>query len=76
MVDGTAAADPRRAKTLGEACSNGDGTYNGVKLISWLSEVLNPGKGVPEESVQREFERVKAVRLREIGRDNRAVGVK
>jgi hypothetical protein len=22
-----------------------DGTFNGERLLSWLSEVLNPGKG-------------------------------
>jgi hypothetical protein len=44
--------DPRKAKTLGEACDNGDGTYNGLKLLSWLSEVLHPGKGVPLAEVQ------------------------
>lgn len=47
MVD-----DPRKAKTLGEACANGNGTYNGIRLLSWLSEVLHPGKGLSEEEVR------------------------
>lgn len=25
-------------KNLGEACGNGDGTYNGLRLIRWLHE--------------------------------------
>ena len=29
--------DPRVAKTLGEACQNPDGSYNGFALLSWLS---------------------------------------
>lgn len=45
-------SDPRYAHTLGEACSNGDGTFNGVRALSWLSEVLNPGRGVPVERVE------------------------
>jgi hypothetical protein len=32
-----ARGDPRRARTLGEACANGDGTFNGLRLLSWLS---------------------------------------
>lgn len=46
------ALDPRKAKTLGEAALNPDGkTYNGAKALSWLSEVLNPGKGMSEKDV-------------------------
>lgn len=44
-------ADPRAAATLGEACQNPDGTFNGLKLMSWLSEALNPGKGLAVEEV-------------------------
>lgn len=51
--------DPRKAKTLGEACANGDGTFNGVRLMSWLSECTNPGKGVPVEEVQKIVDDVK-----------------
>jgi hypothetical protein len=45
--------DPRYAKTLGEAAQNPDGTFNGLKGLSWLSEVLNPGRGIPLADVQR-----------------------
>lgn len=44
--------DPRKAKTVGEACENGDGTYNGYRLLSWLSEAVNPGKGFSFEEIQ------------------------
>ena len=54
--------DPRKAKTLGEACANGDGTYNGIKLMSWLSEAMAPGKGFSEEEVKKMREEVKAKR--------------
>lgn len=53
--------DPRKAKTLGEAALNADGkTYNGAKALSWLSEVLNPGKGMSEADVQKMWDDVKA----------------
>ena len=45
--------DPRKAKTLGEACDNGDGTFSGINLLSWLSEVLNQGKGLSAEEVRK-----------------------
>jgi len=45
-------SDPRQAATLGEACANGDGTFNGVRALSWLSEVLRPGRGLPVEEVE------------------------
>ena len=45
-------SDPRTAKTLGEACDNGDGTYNGFALLSWLSECAFPGKGMSIEEVR------------------------
>jgi hypothetical protein len=53
-------SDPRKAKTLQEASANGDGTYNGARALSWLSEALHPGKGVSEEEVQEMWKRVKA----------------
>ncbi len=46
-------SDPRDAKTLGEACQNPDGTYNGIKLLSWLSKL-------PVEEVQKIADEVKA----------------
>ena len=52
--------DPRKAKTLGEAAQNPDGTYNGFKLFAWLTEALNPGKGLSEEEIKNLWEEVKA----------------
>lgn len=54
--------DPRQAKTMGEAAQNADGTWNGLRGLSWLSEVLNPGKGVSAEEVKAIAERVIAER--------------
>lgn len=45
--------DPRKAKTLGEAAMNPDGTYNAIKALSWLSEALRPGNGLPEDEVRK-----------------------
>lgn len=53
-------SDPRKAKTLGEASLNPDGTYNGLRALSWLSEVLTGGKGLSEEEVTKIAEEVKA----------------
>lgn len=54
-------ADPRKAKTLGEAALNPDGkTYNGFKALSWLSAAVNKGKGLSEDEVKRIWEEVKA----------------
>lgn len=53
-------SDPRKAKTLGEAAQNADGTFNGARALSWLSEVLNPGRGASEEEVQAVYDRVHA----------------
>lgn len=53
-------SDPRKAKTLDEACANSSGTYNGVRLLSWLSEVLHPGAGLSEEEVREIASEVKA----------------
>lgn len=52
-------SDPRKAETLGEAAQNPDGSYNAIRALSWLSEVLNPGKGLPEEEVAKIAEEVK-----------------
>lgn len=45
--------DPRKAKTLGEAAQNPDGTYSAIRTLSWLSEACNPGKGISEEEVRK-----------------------
>lgn len=52
--------DPRKAKTLDEASLNPDGTYNGLRALSWLSDVLTGGKGLSEEEVAKIAEEVKA----------------
>lgn len=39
-------------QTLGEYSSNGDGTYNGVKVMQWLVEALS-GKPLSEEDAKR-----------------------
>lgn len=52
--------DPRKAKTLGEAALNPDGTYNGIKALSWLSEALRPGRGIPENEVSKIADEAKA----------------
>ena len=45
--------DPRKAKTLGEAAQNPDGSYNGLKALAWLSECMNPGKGISVEEIKK-----------------------
>ncbi len=52
--------DPRKAKTLGEAAENPDGTFNGARALSWLSEALNPGKGASEAEVRKLWEAAQA----------------
>lgn len=46
-------SDPRKANTLDEAARNPDGTYNAIKALSWLSDAINPGRGLPESEVQK-----------------------
>lgn len=57
-------SDPRKAKTLGEAAQNPDGTYNALKALSWLSEAMRPGKGIPLEEVEKIAEEAKARKAR------------
>jgi len=52
--------DPRKAKTLDEASLNPDGTYNGLRALSWLSDVLTGGNGLSEEEVFKVAEEAKA----------------
>ena len=54
--------DPRKASTLDEAARNADGTYDGARALSWLSNVLTGGKGVTEGEVREVFEDAKAAR--------------
>lgn len=58
--------DPRKAKTLGEACANPDGTYNGLRLLSWLSECISPGKGLSVEEVEKIAAEAEAKHARKI----------
>jgi len=46
-------SDARQAKTLDEACRNPDGTYSAIRLLSWLSEAVAPGKGIAEDEVRQ-----------------------
>lgn len=39
--------DPRKAKSLGEAALNPDGTYNGIRALSWLSGHPRPTRLTP-----------------------------
>ncbi len=51
--------DPRKARTLDEAASNGDGTYDGARALSWLSEALHPGRGISEAEVRKMWQDAK-----------------
>ncbi len=57
--------DPRKAKTLGDAAQNTDGTFNGYRALSWLTEALHPGQGVSEDEVRKLYEEAKAQRDRD-----------
>lgn len=50
-------SDPRKANDLDEAARNDDGTWNAFRALSWLSEVLNPGKGISEDVIRSDVER-------------------
>lgn len=54
--------DARKATTLDEAARNPDGTYNGARALSWLSDVLTGGKGMPEGEIKQIFEDARAQR--------------
>jgi hypothetical protein len=56
-------SDPRKADTLDEAARNPDGTYDGARALSGLSDVLTGGKGVSEDVVQSMFADAKAKRV-------------
>lgn len=51
--------DPRKAETIEDAARNPDGTYNALKALSWLSEAIRPGKGLPLSEVKQIAEEVK-----------------
>lgn len=54
--------DPRKADTLDEASRNADGTYNGARALSWLSDILTGGKRMTEDEVRQMFADAKAKR--------------
>lgn len=54
--------DPRKADTLDEAARNEDGTYDGARALSWLSDVMTGGKGTPEGEIRAMFADAKANR--------------
>lgn len=51
---------PVEARTLEDAAKNPDGTWNGFKAMSWMSEALNPGRGFTPEEVEAIWDDVKA----------------
>lgn len=61
--------DPRKAKTLDEAAMNPDGTYNALRALSWLSDVMTGGKGLPVEEVAKIAEEVKARKAKDTTHD-------
>ena len=52
----------RKVKTLDAAALNPDGTYNGANALSWLSDILTGGKGIPADEIKAMFEAEKAKR--------------
>lgn len=64
--------DPRKADTIDEASRNPDGTYDGARALSWLSDVLTGGKGMTEDEVRRTFADAKARRAENSGAKGRA----
>lgn len=56
VEDQEAVVDPRKAATLDEAAKNENGTYDGAKALSWLTEALNPGHGIPAEEIRQRFD--------------------
>ena len=52
--------DPRKAKSLEDAGLNPDGTFNGIRALSWLSGALYPSGGLSEDEVRQIAEEVKA----------------
>lgn len=54
--------EPHEARTLGEACQNEDGTYNGVRLMQWLFSAMTGGKIIHEDEVRAAWEAAKRKR--------------
>jgi hypothetical protein len=51
--------DARYASDLRAAAQNLDGTYSLPRAMAWMSEVLNPGQGVPEARVRELIDEAK-----------------
>lgn len=51
--------DPRKAKSLEDAALNPNGTFNGIRALSWLSGALYPGGGLSEDEVRQIADEVK-----------------
>jgi len=51
--------DPRYAPDLRAAAQNADGSYSLPRAMAWMSEVLNPGLGVPEVRVREMIDEAK-----------------
>jgi hypothetical protein len=47
-------------KTLGDACANGDGTYDGRKLVRWLFEATT-GKPMSPAEADKLIDEAKAL---------------
>jgi hypothetical protein len=57
--------DPRLAHTLEEAARNGDGSWNGVRALSWLSKALDPnGTGLSVAEIKEAMASAEAEHLR------------
>lgn len=54
--------NPPEEQTLDEVARNPDGTYNGYKMLAWLSNVLHPGVELSPEDVQKMAEEIRMER--------------
>lgn len=48
-----------KSETLGEACANGDGTFDGYKALQWMQKALGH-KVMPREEMEKLWEEAKA----------------
>ena len=62
--------DPRDAPDLDQASRNPDGTYDGAKALSWLSNVLTSRQGLTVDEIREAWEDAKA-RHQELGQQDR-----
>lgn len=57
----------RKAPDLDAAAKKPDGKYDGTRALSWLSEVLNPGRGFTPQEVKDKWEEIVARKRAERG---------